>query len=53
MKDIQVLLVEDHVMTRMGISLVIEKAEGVSLIAETDDGLKAIEKAKEMLGANL
>ena len=48
MKEIQVLLAEDHVMTRMGISLVLEKAEGVRLIAEAEDGLSAVEKAKEL-----
>ena len=49
MKDIRVLLIEDHVMTRMGLSLVLEQAEGVSLIAEAEDGLSGVEKAKELL----
>ena len=49
MKDIQVLLVEDHIMTRMGISLVLEKAHGVCLLAEAEDGKVAIDKAKELL----
>lgn len=49
MKDVQVLLAEDHVMTRMGMSLVLEKAEGVNLLAEAEDGLMAVEKAKELL----
>lgn len=48
MKDINVLLVEDHIMTRMGMSLVIEKADGVTLIGEAEDGKVAIEKAKEL-----
>lgn len=49
MKDVRVLLIEDHVMTRMGLSLVLEHAEGVSLIAEAEDGLSGVEKAKELL----
>lgn len=49
MSDIKVLLVEDHVMTRMGMSLVIEKADGITLVGEAEDGKVAIEKAKEFL----
>lgn len=49
MSDIKVLLVEDHIMTRMGMSLVIEKADGISLVGEAEDGKVAIEKAKEFL----
>lgn len=48
MKNIRVLLVEDHVMTRMGLSLVIGQAEGIELIAEAEDGLTGVEKAKEL-----
>lgn len=47
MKNITVLLVEDHTMTRMGLSLVLEKAEGIELVAEAEDGLSGVEKAKE------
>ena len=49
MKDIQVLLVEDHIMTRMGISLVLEKADGITLVAEAEDGQMAIDKAMKLL----
>lgn len=48
MDNITVLLVEDHTMTRMGLSLVLEKAEGIELIAEAEDGLSGVEKAKEL-----
>ena len=48
MGNIRVLLVEDHTMTRMGLSLVLEKAEGVELVAEAEDGLSGVEKAKEL-----
>lgn len=46
MNNITVLLVEDHTMTRMGLSLVLEKAEGIELVAEAEDGLTGIEMAK-------
>lgn len=47
MDTIKVLLVEDHTMTRMGLSLVLEQAEGIELIAEAEDGLSGVEKAQE------
>lgn len=48
-KTIRVLLVEDHTMTRMGLQLVLEKAENIELIAEAEDGEKAVEFAKELI----
>lgn len=48
MGNIKVLLVEDHTMTRMGLSLVLERAEGIELIAEAEDGLSGVEKAKQL-----
>ncbi len=48
-KEIRVLLVEDHMMIRMGTALVIEKTEGISLVGEAEDGLQGLEKAKELL----
>lgn len=48
-KEIKVLLVEDHMMIRMGTALVIEKTEGISLVGEAEDGLQGVEKAKELL----
>jgi len=47
MDNIKVLLVEDHTMTRMGLALVLEKAEGVELIAEAEDGLSGVEMASK------
>lgn len=47
MKNISVLLVEDHTMTRMGLQLVIEQADGIELVAEAEDGLSGVEKSKE------
>ncbi|MBR1754296.1 response regulator transcription factor [bacterium] len=49
MKDIQVLLAEDHTLVRFGMEMLLEKAEGVKLIAEAEDGQIAIDKAKELL----
>lgn len=48
MNKIKVLLVEDHTMTRMGMQLVLEKAEGIELIADADDGKKGVELAKQL-----
>lgn len=47
--DIKVLLVEDHTMTRLGLQMVLEKAENISVIGEAADGKKGVEKAKELL----
>lgn len=49
MGNVRVLLVEDHIMTRMGLSLVLEKAEGIELVAEAEDGLSGVQKAQELL----
>lgn len=49
MGNIKVLLVEDHTMTRMGLSLVLEKAEGIELVAEAEDGLSGVELASKHL----
>lgn len=48
MDNVKVLLVEDHTMTRMGLSLVLEKAPGIELIAEAEDGLSGVEMAREL-----
>lgn len=48
MDNIKVLLVEDHTMTRMGLSLVLEKADGIELVAEAEDGLTGIEMAQKL-----
>lgn len=49
MGNIKVLLVEDHTMTRIGLTLVMEKAKGIELVAEAEDGQKGVEAAKEYL----
>lgn len=48
-KEIKVLLVEDHTMIRMGTALVIEKTDGITLVAQAEDGQQGVEMAKEYL----
>ncbi len=45
---INVLLVEDHELYRMGLSMLLSKAEGINLTAEAADGLDGIKKAREL-----
>lgn len=45
--DIKVLLVEDHTMIRMGTALVIEKAQGISMVAEAENGQQGVEMAQK------
>jgi len=45
---INVLLVEDHTMTRMGLHLVLDKVEDIKLVGETDDGEKSVALANEL-----
>jgi len=44
-KEIRILLVEDHTMTRMGLQLVLEKVDDITIIGEAEDGAKAVELA--------
>ena len=45
---INVLLVEDHELYRMGLSMLLEKADGITLGAEAADGADGIKKAREL-----
>ena len=45
---INVLLVEDHELYRMGLAMLLDKAEGITLQAEAADGLDGIKKAREL-----
>jgi len=45
---INVLLVEDHELFRMGLAMLLSKADDISLIAEASDGLEGIKKAREL-----
>ena len=44
---IKILLVEDHELYRMGLSMLLDKAEGISIVSEASDGLEGIKKARE------
>lgn len=44
---IKVLLVEDHELYRMGLSMLLSKSDEVDLIAEASDGFDGIKKARE------
>lgn len=46
---IKVLLVEDHTMIRMGTALVIEKTEGIELVAQAEDGAQGVQAAKDFI----
>ena len=48
-QNIRVLVVEDHLMVRMGLSLILEKIDGVELIGQAEDGLDGLKKTRELL----
>lgn len=45
---IRVLLVEDHELVRMGLSIMIDKAEDIKLVGEAENGLLGVELAKQL-----
>lgn len=47
--SIKVLLVDDHAIIREGLRSLLEKQPGMEVIADTDDGRKAIELVRERL----
>ena len=49
MSNVKVLIVEDHLMVRMGLSLVLEKIGDIDLIGEAQDGLEGVRKAQNLL----
>ena len=48
MESLRVLLVEDHPMVRLGLSLVFEKTKDINLVAEAEDGKKGVNLALEL-----
>ena len=44
---INVLLVEDHELYRMGLSMLLSKAEDINHVAEASDGAEGVKKARE------
>ena len=45
---INVLIVEDHVLTRMGLSMLLSNAEDINLLSDAADGTEGIKKAREL-----
>lgn len=45
---INVLLVEDHELFRMGLAMLLSKAEDINLLSEATDGIEGIKKAREL-----
>ena len=44
---INVLLVEDHELYRMGLSMLLSKADDINLVAEASDGIDGVNKARD------
>lgn len=47
--NVRVLIVEDHLMVRMGLSLILEKIGDISLIGESESGTDGVNKARTLL----
>ena len=45
---INVLLIEDHELYRMGLSMLLGKEDDINLIAEASDGIEGVKKAREL-----
>lgn len=48
MDNIKVLLIEDHKMVRLGLSLVFENTDGITLVGEADNGKNGVELALKL-----
>ncbi len=49
MKELGVLLVDDHVLFREGVASLLASRQGVKVVGEAGDGYEAIEKARETM----
>lgn len=45
---VRVLLVEDHELERLGLSIMLEQAENIELVGQAENGLKGVELAKTL-----
>lgn len=48
-KNIKVMLVEDHVLTRLGLKALLERTEDIVVVGEADNGLQAISEYQRLL----
>lgn len=48
MDNIKILLVEDHKMVRLGLSLVFENTEGITMVGEADNGKSGVDMALKL-----
>ncbi len=46
--EIRVLIVDDHIIIREGLRLIIETAEGISVVGEASNGIEAVTFAEEL-----
>lgn len=46
---IRTLLVEDHELERLGLSIMLEQADNIELVGQAENGLKGVELAKSLL----
>lgn len=46
---IRTLLVEDHELERLGLSIMLEQAEDIELVGQAENGIKGVELAKSLL----
>ena len=49
MKDIRVLLIDDHEMVRKGLIYFLESQEGFTVVGEADDGIEGVRLTSELL----
>ena len=47
-KPIRVLIVDDHLIVREGLRLILETEEGIDLVGEAADGNEALKSASEL-----
>lgn len=48
MKQIRILIVDDHTLLRSGIKLALQRHEGFEVVGEAGDGLEGIKRAKQL-----
>ena len=48
MKQIRILIVDDHTLFRSGIRLALQRHEGFEVVGEAGDGLEGIKRAKQL-----